>query len=1848
MVICRDNFELKSLNKISINNMMSRKQLWQGRLSSFFVLLCLLATLGTLQAASYDPNAFVTKWKGNGKPIVVPFVSSSAQVRFYVEGAASGNFEPAKAYSNAVNGDKCLKFPTTNNIYILEIKGNIDQFSMSNAGGNSALGTTDALIGIEQWGTGKWKSMNGAFANCKNLEIKSNVQGAPDLSQCDDLTAMFKNCSNLTIVNPNIVWNLQNVKKTVDMFLNCSRFNDPKVANWNVQNVTDFGRMFQGAQSLTAKVDDWNVSKAVYLNGMFNGCLNFKGEGLEKWASKVNKVTNFYQMFYNCQSLNFDPTDWNIESATDIRQMFYDCRLLGSSSQLNFSNWAPKLKNVTSLLQVFYGCKYFNGKGVENWLLDKNNKITSLFGTFANCSEFNADLSNWHVDKVIDFANLFYGCEKYTGKGLENWKVGSVMNMTSMFRSCKSMNANLKDWDVSKVKNLSGMFAACPDPKTDFSNWNVGACLTFREMFSGCEHFNGNVQNWDVSRATDFYSMFSACYKFNADLSRWKMNSATNISSMFSNCKEFNADLSGWNVENVTETVKTFFACEKFNADISRWNFKNLQRMSGMFQGCKIFNADLRRWDVSHVREMDHLFHAATMFQGEHLGLWNVGEVTNFSFAFYDASAFIGDLSKWDMHSATDLTGMFQNSNCGNTDFSTWNIENVTSLASMFMNAKGNIYGVTEWNTTNVSNFANIFVGAKGMQHPIGHWDYSSLPEGGVIGLSDCGLSVDGYNRTLEGWKINPTINKPTIHAIRLYYSLKDLHDAQLKVSKGFVFIGDIYVDKNLSLTDNKIRLKVGEKKELRIKEQRGADDIAFTTEPTTTNHIAYDEATSMVEGKIPGRAVLRVTSNSMVNPPLHTFCDVEVYLPIMDLKWETTEFDVAIGDVINLRRKMKVVPYSASWPNRISFKVSDDDKEFLQVIDETSGDVKGLKEGRVTVTVETFDVENPAERITKTLTINIKNRDVEKIQITPNDIVLGVGTKVYVKVFFTPKNSTDKSVTFDVEGEDNTVISIDATSDPVITGNKIGACKLVARSANGKEAKVNVRVIDNYIPIEDVRYIAHSVPLILGSSRLLNVVVAPFNASNKKLHWESSDEKILTVDANGKIYALKEGKATVKVYSVENKKIYDVCDVDVYRNPVQGIEAVGVDEVVTIGVGEKYKLRYRLLPEGVSNREVVCISANPEIISVDSETAEVVGEKVGGPVEITIKALGADANAEVSLKIKVQCVSKVSTKTLIIEPTNLALFREDEKQLTLKILPEDATDRDVIWTSTSDDVVEVDENGYIKAKEVGSVTIKVALRSNPNIFATCDVSVQAHILPKSIELRPSTITIGEGDEYKLTVFVQPLNASKYTFVWTLEDPDNVFSLDEDGQIVKGVKVGTGKVIVTLMGNTDVRTECTINVVPKVATTSFAFEPNEFEIEFGTDLNLNEKLTFQPDNATDRYMEWSVDDPTVLQVREGYVRGLIASTEGVVVTAKLVSNPLKQAACRIKVKAPSSPLSLLMKTQFMRLKVGDERVIAVSYFPEDVTDRKLEWRSSNPDILSVNENGRVVAHSKGFVAVFATLKSNTKIVAACTIEVLEAATTELVTSISIEDVTLSVGKSKELNITYLPAEAKPQTLLFEGYDTSKIVITNGKVTALSPTDGTPIVVTAVLATDVGVRTTFKVTVNNAVLTKSFRLNQDKLTMFENSDAYLRVITEPEDLDKSGVVWSSNNEAVCTVRDGVVHAVAEGVATITAMLNGEVASCEVTVNKSMSSSVDDNDLFFISAQPNPFHNKLYVRCSGELSKVHYQLINAMGVTVRSGKVDELEFIIETTNLTSGFYLLRLTDDMGRTKSLKVLK
>lgn len=1823
--------------------MITCKKVWQVvnclRLLILGVALLLFShTVG----AAYDNAAFVTRWKGTGGKIVVPFTSSGAQVRYYKKGDTPQAFGQYKKYSDSPSSTDCLKFDTqAGQEYILEIKGNIDKISMSN--NQTRLGTVEALLSIEQWGTSQFRNLSSAFAWCINLEIPQNVIGKPNLQICNDCSFMFMGCQKLKQVDPRGEWNTGHISSMRSMFQGCYQFNDQNLSKWNVENVTSFLQMFAGCTIFKANLENWNVTRAINMQEMFSRCTNFTGNGLEKWADKVAHVTNFSWLFFECQSLNFDPTDWNIESVTEIAAMFCGCLNLNASQNLDFSKWSTKLGKVRSFHRMFENCRYFTGKGVKGWM-PENNNVTNVAAMFTGCKVFNEDLSDWHVDNVEYLQNLFNECVEYDGKGIGKWNTSKVVSLYRTFYHCPKLQEDLKDWDVSRVTNMNLTFAHIPNINIDFSHWKVGACKDFREMFYGCTNLTSDLQYWDVSEGVYFKGMFVNCVNFNADLSKWRMRNATNTNSMFSGCKKFNADLRAWNLENVTDAGLMFYNCEEFQADLSRWQFKNLQIMNAMFKNCIRFDSDLRRWNVSHVRRMDGLFDGAIMFKGEFIGSWKVGECQNFSRAFANASAFIGNLAKWDMHSAENLSYMFTGANCENTDFSDWNIENVTTLDGMFENALGNISDVTGWNTKNVTSFRHVFYNAKGMQHPIGHWDYSSLPEDGEIGIEYCGMSVDAYNRTLKAWDENNTLRKPSVRAQGLYYSQKALHDTDLKAGKGFVFTGDTYVDKNLSLSANRMRLKVGQKKELKLEEQKGASNIVFSASPTNPKRVSYNSTSRMVEGLIPGKAVIRVTSNSMTNPPLHNLCDIEVYLPITELRFSKDEYDLAIGDVLDLRRKMKIIPYNASWPKRITFKVEDVAKEFVEINDPTSGRIKGLKEGDVQLTVETFDVEDQSERITKTLTIHVKRLEAQTIHIHPQPITLGVGSKVFTHVFFTPKNTTDQTVTREIVG-DKTVASVDGVTGATITGKKIGECQLLAKASNGKESKVAVRVIANYVPVNDVRFVVgHSFPLLLGSSRKLHVSVTPANASNKQLYWESSNTEIAAVDQEGNVRGLREGKVRIKVSSVTDKLIYDFCEVDVYNNPVQGIQLVG-DELVKIGVGEKYRLRYRLLPAGASNTAVACTSAAPDIVSVDQETAEVTGEKIGGPVEITIKALGAE-DEDIELKVKVQCVSKVTTEKLIVKPSTLGLFPGEEKQLELQFEPADATNRDVTWTSSSA-AVEVDENGLVLAKEAGTATIKCMLKSDNTIMSSCMVTVRPRPEVKSLEIRPQTLKLGVGNEYKLAVFVHPANVQQYEVEWALEDEESVLSFDGATQTLKGLKEGTAKVLVHLKDNPDIKAECQVTIVANVPTQSFEFDPTEFEIEFNSELNLNEKLKFTPEDATDRWMEWTSEQPDVVDIREGYVRTLAATSTGVTITAKLHSDPTKTATCLIKVKEPSSPTNIQIKPSLLRIKVGDVRELAVKYVPESATDRILEWSSSDTDLLTV-DNGNVTALATGAVIVTARLVSNPKVVAVCTIEILDANTTELITNITVDDVTLRVGKSADLRVTYLPENLAKPSLIYEGFDPTYFVIADGKITGLSPTNE-PVEVTAILSTDPGIRTTFKVTVQPIVPVESIKLNHEKLLIYALNEAYLRVITTPADADQTGIVWTSENMEVCTVHNGLVYGVAEGTTTVTATLNGNSATCEVTVHPQTQSAVDDAQFASLQVVPNPFDAQLRVTLqNGALTEVHYALVNAMGTVVRQGVLVNGETVIGTEALAPGFYILQLKDVKGLMKSVKVAK
>lgn len=97
---------------------------------------------------------------------------------------------------------------------------------------------------------------------------------------------------------------------------------------------------------------------------------------------------------------------------------------------------------------------------------------------------------------------------------------------------------------------------------------------------------------------------------------------------------------------------------------------------------------------------------------------------------------------------------------------------------------------------------------------------------------------------------------------------------------------------------------------------------------------------------------------------------------------------------------------------------------------------------------------------------------------------------------------------------------------------------------------------------------------------------------------------------------------------------------------------------------------------------------------------------------------------------------------------------------LNATILPENATDTRIKWSSSNTAVATVDQNGYVRAVAAGRATITVTSNEG-NKTATCEVTIGAAIPVQSIKVEPTEITILKGDYYEpINVTILPQNAT--------------------------------------------------------------------------------------------------------------------------------------------------------------------------------------------------------------------------------------------------------------------------------------------------------------------------------------------------------------------------------------------------------------------------------------------------------------------------------------------------------
>ena len=263
-------------------------------------------------------------------------------------------------------------------------------------------------------------------------------------------------------------------------------------------------------------------------------------------------------------------------------------------------------------------------------------------------------------------------------------------------------------------------------------------------------------------------------------------------------------------------------------------------------------------------------------------------------------------------------------------------------------------------------------------------------------------------------------------------------------------------------------------------------------------------------------------------------------------------------------------------------------------------------------------------------------------------------------------------------------------------------------------------------------------------TQQLTATVDATPASADKSVTWSSSDPSVATVSESGLVTAVAQGTATITATSNLDNTKSGTCSVTVNAPaaPIP-VTAIALNKSTTnIAIGDSETLTIIYTPaEANTGKAVTWTSSNTSVATVDN-SGKVIGVTVG---TATITATSTtDASITASCAVTVQAVAVTGVS---INPTSANLQIGGSTDLTYTILPANATDKSVSWSSSNTSVATVN-NGHVTAIAAGTATITVTT-TDGNKTATCSVTVTAGPPVPSTTLTLHETGLYEADEFE-------------------------------------------------------------------------------------------------------------------------------------------------------------------------------------------------------------------------------------------------------------------------------------------------------------------------------------------------------------------------------------------------------------------------------------------------------------------------------------------------------------------
>ena len=342
------------------------------------------------------------------------------------------------------------------------------------------------------------------------------------------------------------------------------------------------------------------------------------------------------------------------------------------------------------------------------------------------------------------------------------------------------------------------------------------------------------------------------------------------------------------------------------------------------------------------------------------------------------------------------------------------------------------------------------------------------------------------------------------------------------------------------------------------------------------------------------------------------------------------------------------------------------------------------------------------------------------------------------------------------------------------------------------------------------------------------------------------------------------------------------------------------------------------------------------------------------------------------------------------------------------------------------------------ESSTVESSTEPTTSSTEPTTESSTVPSTPEVVKVSSIKLNKSSYTLYNGTIFNLIATVEPNNATNKSLTWESSNT-KVATVDKNGK-VKALKVGNATITATSTDGSNVSAQCKIKVVQRV--TKIKLNKSIINLsKKGKTAKL--KATVLPNNAYNKSVTWKSNNTKVVTVdRNGKIKA--TTNKGTTYVNAIAKDGSKKKAKLLVVVGPKVKKITLNKTSVTLNRGAKNRTYQLkkSIKNKNATYKAVAWKTSNKNVATVDNNGKVTVLKKGTVTIAAKAKDGSNKSAKCKFTVKQ-----LVTKLSYNNKkqVKEVYKNKKMKfaVTVVPSNANNKGLTYSSSN-KKVATVNSK------------------------------------------------------------------------------------------------------------------------------------------------------------------------------------------------------------